>query len=120
MKMPENASRMRIAGWVSGHSPVAATIPVVVSRKIQATIRTTRSYVCVETPSSAVGALDPAHHRRSAARRSASIGGATSRAIGLGRPEHRRDDDDRHHQQVRDDREDDQDQDRRDRQCRPR
>ena len=41
--MPENASRMRIAGWVSGHSPVAATIPVVVSRKIQATIRTTRS-----------------------------------------------------------------------------
>ena len=31
------------AGWVSGHSPVAATITVVVRRKTQATIRTTRS-----------------------------------------------------------------------------
>ncbi len=40
---PANASRMRIAGSVSGHSPVAATMTVVVSRKTQATIRTTRS-----------------------------------------------------------------------------
>jgi len=40
---PEKASRTRIAGWVSFQSPVAATIAVVVSRKIHETIRTTRS-----------------------------------------------------------------------------
>jgi hypothetical protein len=34
---------MKIAGWVSGHSPVAATIAVVASRKTHDTTRTTRS-----------------------------------------------------------------------------
>src|SRR3954470_4253513 len=40
---PEKARRIRIAGSVSGQSPVAATMTVVVRRKTQATIRTTRS-----------------------------------------------------------------------------
>ena len=40
---PANASRTKMAGCVSGHSPVAATIAVVVSRKTQETTRTTRS-----------------------------------------------------------------------------
>src|SRR6478752_8823215 len=34
---PANASRTKIAGCVSGHSPVAATMTVVVSRKTQDT-----------------------------------------------------------------------------------
>ena len=40
---PAKASSTKIAGWVSGHSPVAATIAVVISRKIHDTMRTTRS-----------------------------------------------------------------------------
>ena len=43
MNRPAKASKMKIAGWVSGHSPVAATMTVVVSRKTQDTTRTTRS-----------------------------------------------------------------------------
>ena len=43
MNSPANASNTKIAGWVSGHSPVAATMTVVVSRKTQDTTRTTRS-----------------------------------------------------------------------------
>src|SRR4029079_10551650 len=49
---PEKARRMRIAGSVSGHRPVAATMTVVVRRKTQATMRTTRSYVWAGTASS--------------------------------------------------------------------
>src|SRR6478752_9512074 len=43
MNSPANASNTKIAGWVSGHSPVAATMTLVVSRKTQDTTRTTRS-----------------------------------------------------------------------------
>ena len=40
---PASASNTRIAAWVSGHSPVTATIVAVAMRKTQLTMRTTRS-----------------------------------------------------------------------------
>ena len=43
MNRPDSANRTKIAGWVAGHSPVAATMTVAARRKVQATIRTTRS-----------------------------------------------------------------------------
>ena len=75
-----------MASCVSGHSPVAATIAVVLSRKTQETTRTTRSYVRVETPSSVTDPSRPPTIASSAARRSASTPGPTSLASGLVRP----------------------------------
>ena len=42
-KIPANASRANIDGWVSRHRPVMATIVDVARMKTQLTIRTTRS-----------------------------------------------------------------------------
>ncbi len=44
-KIPANARRAKIASWVSGQSPVTATIMNVARMNTQLTIRTTRSYV---------------------------------------------------------------------------
>ena len=117
---PENARRMRIAGSVSGHSPVAATMTVVVRRKTQATMRTTRSYVWAGTPSSVADSPTPPTTAASAARRSSVAVGPGFARERADPPEQRRQQDHRHHEQVRQDRHDDQEQDRFDRQGVPR
>ena len=43
MNRPPRARRTRIAGCVSGQRPLTATMTVVAIKKVQATMRTTRS-----------------------------------------------------------------------------
>src|SRR3954452_488588 len=85
-KSAANASRMRIAASVSGHSPVTPTMTVVARMKTHATIRTTRSYVWAGTPSSVAEVSTPPTTAASAARRASVGDGGISRASGLTRP----------------------------------
>ena len=117
---PEKARRMRIAGSVSGHSPVAATIDG--RRQEEDPGHDADDAVVGLGRDAVVGRrlLDATDDR--------SLGGPA--LIGRGRdrlareradpPEQRRQEDHRHHEQVRQDRHDDQEEDRFDRQCVPR